>query len=205
VTPRPIRTLAFAVAAALVAAALPTRGSADERSAYVELKGGAYLPTATSVGGAFDQISFTQFPPSGDVELALGTSFGILGVQLSGGYLWTSKDATGGTLQVTGAPITGVLQLRIPIAFVVPYVEAGVGVFINTAKISTVQTAASSTKTTFMAPLGGGIDFLLGPILLGAEVRYLYISPTTYTWNGFPVSQLKMDGVVITGNIGYRF
>ncbi len=180
-------------------------GSADDRSAYVEVKGGAYLPTATSVGGAFDQISFSQFPPSGDVELALGTSFGILGVQLAGGYLWTSKDAPGGTLQVTGAPINVLLQLRIPIAIVVPYLEAGVGVFVNTAKISTVETAASSTKTVFMAPLGGGVDVLLGPILLGAEVRYLYISPTTYTWNGFPVSQLKMDGVVITGNLGYRF
>jgi hypothetical protein len=182
--------------------ALPSPSLADDSGGYVVLKGGGYFPTASSAIPSGQ--SFT-FPPSGDVELGLGGAFGLLGVQLDAGYLWT-KNSSG---QANGVPITGVLQLRFPVLFVVPYVEAGVGLFINTARVSVGSaTSASSTKASFMAPFGGGVDVLLGPLLLGAEVRYIYISPTDYNFStsaSSNVATLRMDGVVVTADVGYRF
>jgi len=197
----PTRTLALTAALALAAILLPGAAAADGNS-YVVLKGGVYVPTASNVVGS---INFSSFPPSGDIELGVGTAIGILGLQLDAGYLWTSKNQDAGSVQLSGVPITGVLQLRFPIAIVVPYIEAGVGLFINTAKLTAVSSSFSNTKVAFMAPLGGGVDVLLGPILVGAEARYLYISPQSYTFGTFPVSTLHMDGVVVTGNLGYRF
>jgi len=198
------RSTALAFALALAGLALPSLAAADDKNGYVVLKGGVYFPTATNVIGALNQVNLGTFPTSGDVELGVGTSFGILGIQLAAGYLWTAKNEANGSIAVGGVPVTGVLQLRFPIFFVVPYIEAGVGFYTNTAKL-TVGTSISTTKVAFMAPLGGGVDLLLGPFLAGVEARYLYINPTSYTWGTFPVSTLNMQGVVLTGNLGYRF
>jgi len=196
------RSLAAATALAVALAAAPSR--AEDRNGYVVVKGGGYFPTASNAISVASNPQTWSLNTAGDVEAAVGASFGMLGFYVSGGYLWTNSNTSGTNVQVTGLPFSGVLQLRIPILFVVPYLEAGVGLLVNTAKAPSV----SSTKTSFMVPAGGGVDFLLGPILLGAEARYLYVSPTTYDFGSSFSSNtatLRMSGVVVTANLGYRF
>jgi len=194
------RSLALATALAVALAAAPSR--ADDRNGYVVLKGGGYFPTATNAWEAATNPTSFTFQTGGDVELGVGGAFGLLGVQADVGYLWSSYS----NVQVTGVPVTAVLQLRIPIFFVVPYLEAGVGIFVSTAK--NTSTSENSTKTVFMAPLGGGVDFLLGPILLGVEARYLYISSANYDISSSVstnTAKLGFSGVSATLNVGYRF
>ncbi len=192
---RPTRFLLLATAAAVVAGAAP-QASADEGS-YLVLKGGLYLPTADNVvgqvGGA---INSGTLPSGGDLELGIGNSFGLLGVQFAAGYFWTSSN----NATIGSVPITGVLQLRFPILMIVPYLEAGVGMLIGTVKVSDL----SSTKASFMAPLGGGVDVVLGALLVGVEARYLYVSPTNYSWSGLPNTGVKLSGVNVTANLGFR-
>jgi hypothetical protein len=145
-------------------------------------------------------------PTSGDIELAYGATLGIIGAQIGAGYMWnTATDATtGAEVKTNGVPFYAVGQLRLPIFFIQPYLELGIGGFANFAS-SQVPAAggsvsASATKVSFMAIGGAGVDFLLGPILLGAEARYLYITEQTFDWGN-----LKPSGVTITANVGYIF
>jgi len=197
---RSIRALALLVSIAALLI-LPSDGAADATGGYLMLKGGVFAPTASQ---SVNQIgNLGTFPTSGDFDLALGTMFGLLGLQLDAGYLWTSSSG----VKVSGYPVSAVLQLRFPILFVVPYIEAGLGVFIATASFSD-GSSGSSSKAAFMAPLGGGVDLLLGPLIVGAEARYLYISPTDYNFSnsfGSNTASLHMAGVAVTGNIGFRF
>lgn len=198
---RSTRTSLLMVSIIATLLALPTRSQADAGNTYLMLKGGVFAPT---VSQSVNQIgSLGTFPPSGDFDLALGAMLGIVGLQLDAGYLWTSSSG----VKVSGFPVSAVLQLRFPILFLVPYIEAGLGVFISSASFSNGN-SGSSSKAAFMAPLGGGLDFLLGPFILGVEARYLYISPTDYNFSnsfGSNTATLHMAGVAVTGNIGFRF
>ncbi len=197
--PRPARPLAAAALLAL-AAALPSSAAADERNAYVVLKGGAYLPTVTLnevLSGTLPPIE--SLDPNFAFELGLGGAWGLLGAQLSAGVYRTGNA----TVDVYAFPVTGVLQLRIPIVFVVPYAEAGVGAWITSAKY--IPTGDSSTKVAFEVLAGLGVDVYLGALLLGVEAKYLWAQPT-YSWTSVPTEvQLQQNGVVATANLGYRF
>jgi len=198
---RSFRKLAPIVTAVPFLAMLPARSLAEESGGYLELKGGVYAPTASQSVGQIENLG--TFPTSGDFDVALGATLGLIGLQLDAGYLWTSASG----VQVSGFPLNAVVQVRFPVLFLVPYLEAGLGVFISTAKFSEGN-SGSSSKAAFMAPLGGGLDFVLGALILGVEARYLYISPTDYNFSssfGSNTATLHMAGVAVTGNIGFRF
>jgi hypothetical protein len=183
----------------LVAMGLLAVPSASRGDTYMELKGGVYVPTAGDAAAAIGNVSTSSLATGGDVELALGWKWGLIGAQLSAGYLWSSNP----NLLASGIPFTGVIQLRLPIFFIQPYVELGLGGYVNTAKLT--NTNVSETKISFVAVGGAGVDFILGSILLGVEGRYLYISPQDFTFGTPDTSQLKMSGVIVTANIGYIF
>jgi hypothetical protein len=159
-------------ALATLAVALPTASRAES---YLMLKGGVYVPTASEVYSAWSGVVAGKLPTGGDVELAAGFKAGILGAQLGAGYLWSSND----TLVASGIPFTGVLQLRLPIFFIQPYLEAGIGGLVN-----------------FVKPAAGGD--------IGAEGRYLWIAPQDYAF-AQGTSTLRMSGVIVTANVGYVF
>ena len=198
--PRPARSLAAAALLALAAAALPSSAAADERSTYVVLKGGGYFPTVSLdvvLGGSLEPIQ--SLDPNVAFELGIGGEWGFIGAQLSAGFYRTGNA----TVDVNAFPITGVLQLRIPLLFVVPYAEAGVGAWITSAEY--IPTNESSTKVAFEALAGLGVDLHLGAFLLGAEAKYIWVQPI-YTWTSVPSTvKLQENGVVATANLGYRF
>ncbi|HET8722914.1 MAG TPA: hypothetical protein VFM53_01840 [Anaeromyxobacteraceae bacterium] len=203
---RSLRTSVLALAA-VAALSLPAAARADT---YLALKGGVWVPTASegwsAVNSAGSAIASGKMPTSGDIELAYGATLGIIGAQIGAGYMWnTATDATtGAEVKTNGVPFYAVGQLRLPIFFIQPYLELGIGGFANFAS-SQVPAAggslsSSATKVSFMAIGGAGVDFILGPILLGAEARYLYITEQSFDWGN-----LKPSGVTITANVGYVF
>ncbi len=48
-------------------------------------------------------------------------------------------------------------------------------------------------------PGGAGIDFRLGPLILGVESKYMGVDAR------LKMGDVKMEGVVTSGNIGFRF
>jgi hypothetical protein len=103
-------------------------------------------------------------------------------------------------VNANAVPLYVLGQLRLPIFFIQPYLELGIGGLANFASASGGGTSLSATKFSFLAIGGAGVDFIFGPILLGAEARYMYVSEQTFTWGS-----MKLSGVIITANVGYVF
>ena len=188
----------------LVLAIVAVPASARAGDTYLALKGGVWVPTASDGFGAIDSagaaIASGKFPASGDVELAYGATMGIIGAQIAGGYMWSSQVVDGATVNANAVPLYVVGQLRLPIFFIQPYLEIGIGGLANFASASGGGVSLSATKYSFLAIGGAGVDFFLGPILLGAEARYMYVSEQTFDWGA-----MKLSGVNITANVGYVF
>jgi len=193
-----VRRSILAAIAALVVVAAPASTHAAET--YLALKGGVWVPTASDGYGAIEGVVNGKFPPSGDIELAYGATMGIIGAQIAGGYMWSSQDVDGGTVKANAVPLYVLGQLRLPIFFIQPYLELGIGGLANFASASGGGISLSATKYSFLAIGGAGIDFILGPILLGAEARYMYVTEQTFDWGS-----MKLSGVNITANVGYVF
>ena len=57
----------------------------------------------------------------------------------------------------------------------------------------------SNSTLAWGYPGGAGIDFRLGPLILGVESKYMGVDAS------LKMGDVKMEGVVTTGNIGFRF
>jgi hypothetical protein len=194
-----MRTVRRSLLAGLAAfAVLAAPASAHAANTYLALKGGVWAPTAQDGISGIAGVANGKLPTSGNVELAYGATMGIIGAQIAGGYMWSSTtDATSGiTTKANAAPLYVVGQLRLPIFFIQPYLELGIGGLANFASSG----GLSATKFSFLALGGVGVDFILGPILLGAEARYMYVTEQTFDWGA-----MKLSGVNVTINLGYVF
>ena len=196
--------LATFVTLAVVAAP----AAAHAADTYLALKGGVWVPTATDGFNAAADTLNGKFPASGDVELAYGATMGIIGAQIAGGYMWSTQTITDvtntATVKANAVPLYVLGQLRLPIFFIQPYLSLGIGGLANFASASGVGESFSSTKFSFLVIGGAGVDFILGPILLGAEARYMYVTPQNFDWGG-GAQTMKLSGVNMTVNVGYVF
>jgi hypothetical protein len=186
--------LAGLAVVSLLAAPVSTRAG----DTYLALKAGVWAPTAQDGISGIAGVANGKLPASGDIELAYGATMGIIGAQIAGGYMWSSTtDATSGiTTKANAAPLYVLGQLRLPIFFIQPYLELGIGGLANFASSG----GLSATKFSFLVLGGAGVDFILGPILLGAEARYMYVTEQTFDWGS-----MKLSGVNVTVNVGYVF
>jgi opacity protein-like surface antigen len=137
----------------------PPAKSEPERSSYVVLKGGYFGST-----GDFQGSSLSG---NGTFEAAIGYGR-VFGLELASGYM----KATASGLKVETIPLLLSLRFALPIAFLAPFAEAGAGACYNKATIG----GTSDSGWTAEWHAGAGLDFLLGPLLLGAEARYMGFS-----------------------------
>jgi hypothetical protein len=189
-----VRRSILGLAAALAVLAAPA--SAHAANTYLALKGGVWAPTAQDGISGITGIASGRLPASGDVELAYGATMGIIGAQIAGGYMWSDLNG----VKANAVPLYVLGQLRLPIFFIQPYLELGIGGLANFASAQVAGVSVSGTKFSFVAIGGAGVDFILGPILLGAEARYMYVSEQTFDWGS-----MKLSGVNVTVNLGYVF
>jgi hypothetical protein len=193
---------ALAIGGVLLASA-PARAQQDGRSAYIVVKGGPYFPTATNAIDALGQVEL-KWPTAYALDLGIGGYWGIFGLQLSGGYRTTGS----GDLDVHTWPIVLLARARLPLGFFAPYVEGGGGVAISTASFDKViQGASSSTKTALELQGGGGVDFYIGPLILGAELKYIWLNPEfeVTAGTGTQNQKLNMSGITVQAYIGYMW
>lgn len=156
---------------------------APEYTTYVALKGGWF-----GSDGDFEGDSFSG---AGTWEIAYGTGR-ILGVEFSGGSMVTKA----GGLEVTTVPLLLSLRLQVPIAVVYPFAELGAGLYLNRLRIGGI----SLDDATLGFHGGLGCDVHLGRLLIGAQARYMGISPTFET-----VGSLTLDRYEVMLRAGYLF
>ena len=198
-----------ALAAFALLALVPAAARADdEKNSYIVVKGGPYFPTATNAFDISGSEVFT-WPTAYTIEGGIGANWGLLGLQLSAGYITTgTSTTTAGQTSANAVPILLLVRLRLPIFFVAPYLEGGAGASIATSTFTAVVNGqgVSNTQVAFEAVGGAGCDLYFGPILLGAEVRYIWLEPQfTFTGVSTIVQKLNMSGITLEAYIGYRF
>ncbi len=178
-----------ALAAALAAtalAAVPSRAGAVDT--YLVAKLGYVAPVAEI---AYANQTGTELQPKFYGELGVGANIMFLGLELSAGYL-SSKNSNL-DLSVSAVPVLLAAKLRLPFPVVSPYVEVGGGAFFIKAEI---PGAFSESTTRWGYLVGGGVDFKIASLFLGAEVRWLSADA------GIPNLTLRVDSVTATANVG---
>lgn len=177
-----------------------------ERNGYVVFKAGAYFPTATNAVDALGGITFS-WPVAYTLELGVGGYWGLFGLQFSVGHFLTGTS----DVEVHSHPLLLMARLRLPLGIIAPYVEGGAGVAITNAMFNTLVQGQdiSNTQAAFEAVGGAGVDIYLGPLLLGAELRYIWLDPS-FDVSGVTgvtsfTQKFNMSGITLVAYVGYRF
>jgi opacity protein-like surface antigen len=179
------RGMALALLAGFILSLLPATGArAEDYWRYVVLKGGYYGPR--------DEFGEDDFDGKDYWELGLGLDIGIIGLEIGAGYMKTENDF----LEVRTIPILGTGKLRFPILFLYPSLEAGAGTYFSDID-PVVGDSGSQTDVGYHAGLG--VDFRMDRLLVGVEARYLWIE------SEYENEDLNLDGLIVTGNVGFRF
>lgn len=160
--------------------------SAQEEKSYFTFKGGYFAPT----GGGFQN---TDMSGNAYWEVASGTDYSFFGVEFGIGYLQSRND----NVDVYTVPVTLSAKVQFPIALFVPYLKAGGGIFFTDGSSRVGQGSDSAWNWGYQA--GGGIDFRLDWLILGVEVKYIAVDAN------LKMGDVKLEGVITTGNIGFRF
>jgi hypothetical protein len=119
--------------------------------------------------GSSGDFQGESFSGNGTWEIAAGTGR-ALGFEVASGSM-TTKAAG---LEVRTIPLLLSLRLAIPVSVVAPFAELGAGVYFNKATLAD----RSTDDVTLGWHAGLGCDVHLGRLLLGAQARYMGISPT---------------------------
>jgi opacity protein-like surface antigen len=168
---------------------------------YFAVKFGPYFPGETNgldaVGNTFKQ----GWPTKYEVDGAIGHYWDWFGLQLSAGYLTTGNN----DFSFKTWPVLLTAKVRLPIGgFMAPYGEGGAGVGISS--VSGVG-GADQTKAGFAGVAGAGVEFYLGQVLVGADLKYLWLDPGFAAVNApnaqGVVDSFKFNGITVQGYVGF--
>jgi len=154
-------------------------------SNYMTLKLGGFFPQSSDLDDIDADTGFHG-------EIALG-HYVAPGFAFEGGLGYFETEGTVGAsnekFQVV--PVTLSLRGQVPYGRFEPYGFVGIGVYF-------VSNTEDDTPLGFHAGLGGNYTFP-NNLFLGVEGRYLFLETST------PGGDMRLDGITLTGNVGYRF
>ena len=165
--------------------ALAVVPAAAEVKSYFMLKGGYLAPIEKYENESLDGNAYW--------EIAGGFDWWLFGAELGVGYMQSDNRL----VDIKAVPVLLSGKLQIPILFFVPYAKAGVGAYFFDADSKVRERSDKDVAYGYHGEVG--IDFRLGPVVLGIEGKYMAVEPS------FDFGKVKMDGVAVTGNIGLRF
>jgi opacity protein-like surface antigen len=199
----------------------PLPALAEGSNFYTSLKAGAFFPQTDD---------FENADTGFNGEVAFGYQFiKYLALEMGAGYLHTGGDrsSTGNesgidysieaSADVDVLPVTLSLKGILPVGKWEFYGIGGLGAYFLWAEVkgTAVADGRTGSKTVkdnamkFGAHLGLGVDYNITPkIFIGAEGKYIWMSETTLegTVVGVPVeTSFKMDGIIATAVLGFRF
>ncbi len=159
------------------------------------------------LGGYFPQHSdLDEFDSGFNGEISLGhlvaPGFAIeggLGYFETKGPVLTSLGMA--DEKITVMPLTLSLKGQMFFQQFEPYVEAGIGVYFIDDEISIAGMGSESEDDAPVGfHLGLGANYNVTPaVFLGLEGKYLWVKMDTFG------ADVRLDGITLTGNIGFRF
>jgi outer membrane protein W len=171
------------------------------KNSYAVLKMGGYIPEAGDMDQLGAKTGFTGQAGFGYYlypNFALEAAVGYFESRANTGIPNTSRKFSVYPLEVAG-------KLGIPLGFVEPYFMMGLGGYY-------VRATAGNQEETSTNPggfLGGGVNFHLSKsAFLGVEARYLVLhanAPVATPYSGSSTATMYLDGIIVTGNLGFRF
>jgi outer membrane protein W len=171
------------------------------KASYAVLKLGSFLPESSDLdqqdakNGFAGQVGFGYY---------LARFFSL---EIDLGYLETRGSLRNAGIKYGLYPLEVTGRFGLPLGLVEPYLAVGLGGYYVKAKAGNLE--ETSTRAGFFG--GGGINLNLGDtFFIGAEARYLVLSAPSYYYYATPYSnsattRIDLDGVILTGNLGFRF
>jgi opacity protein-like surface antigen len=189
----------------IIILSFPVTGLADgKKGGYAILKAGAFFPT--------EDLEDADFDSSFNGELVLGTYYNPnLALECAIGYYQTDRSVRFQDVKEEDdlfvVPITANIKGVLPLNGVELYGGAGFGVYIVhiDADVSGPDIVDISDDDDSDAVLGAqvmaGVNVDISrKIFLGVEAKYIFTDKADL-FN----SEINLDGLIVTGNIGYRF
>lgn len=179
---------------------------------YAALKLGMFFPQNVDAEGEDLDLDSAFYG-----EIAFGHYFDKnFGIELGIGYTKSSKDESVSTtsgsananIDLTIIPVTLGVIGRLPMEGFEPYAMAGLGAYFTEAEVSASVSipgfsgsgSTSESDTAFGWYLGLGCNFnITKEIYLGVEGKYTWLYPSFFE------TDVDVDGISVTANIGYRF
>ena len=191
--------IASIVLAFVASCAAPYADAKGPPPNYVALKLGGFFPQSGDLDDIDADAGF-----NGEIALghyiAPGFSIeGALGYFETEGGVPTPLGRNDEKFEVI--PLTISLRGQVPYGRFEPYGFLGLGVYFIDDKVSLPVLGSDSDSDTslgFHIGLGGSYA-LSNNMYLGIEARYLFLETDTFGEN------FRLDGVTLTGNVGYRF
>ena len=168
---------------------------------YAVIKLGSYIPNSGDLEhmdakkGFTGQIGFGYYLYP---NFALEAAVGYFEAKAD-----TSTPNTDRKFSVYPLEVAG--KVGIPLGFVEPYFLLGLGGYYIKAIAGSLE--QTSTRAGFFG--GGGVNFNLSKtVFLGVEARYLVLTasaPVATPYSGSATTNVNLDGIFVTGNLGFRF
>lgn len=200
-------TVLVVTAASVFLVNLPSARAADKSSSYVEAKLGIYAPQGDALG---------DFDTGFNGGLALGYRKSNYALELEVGYFETKGEGTivasgpppvavPGKANIWVVPVALTYKIVVPLGTFEPFGEVGAGVYVADAELSGAGRSFSDRHTSSGVHIGLGANLnITQRLFLGIEGRYLWAGEHEFVLGQIPVS-VKIDGVIATANLGYRF
>lgn len=197
----PVISLVFLIAALV---AVPSADAKGIPQNYATLKLGGFFPQSGDLNDIDADSGFNG-------EIALGhyvaPGFAIeggLGYFVTEGGLSSSFGSFDEKFRVI--PLLFSLRGQVPYGRFEPYGFVGIGVYFVEDKLSgsfpslglSGSDSDDDTSLGFHVGLGGSYT-LPNNLFLGVEARYLFLETSTFGVD------FRLDGILLTGNVGYRF
>jgi opacity protein-like surface antigen len=194
-----IKVLVFTMAFITVTVPAILWAQETPKTNYGVLKIGGFIPQSSDLGNENAGTGFSG-------ELAFGYYLNrYFSLEAAVGYFET-KGKTGNvdtTFGVFPLEVTG--RLGLPISILEPYLAVGVGGYSIKSEVGNLE--KTSIRAGFFG--GGGVNLNLSKaFFIGAEARYLVLSapsPVATPYSTSAERYLDLNGVIVTGNVGFRF
>ncbi len=172
-------------------------GTGGKPTSYAVLKAGGYIPESSDMNkenasnGFAGRIGFGYYAAP------------YLSVEAAFGYQEFKGNRENVETKYQIIPLEISVRLGLP-GVVEPYLMGGLGGYSVWAKAGNLE--KNSIQVGFFG--GGGVNFNLGDsFFIGVEAQYLFLQASQPTVTPFSASEtnVNLDGLMVTGNLGFRF
>jgi len=171
-------------------------------SVFGESEGGRFSYMTVKAGPLWYLDDLEPLDVGVTAEVLLGMKpLPFLAIEIGAGYLWGEDTGSDPEVELWGIPVMANAKLCIPVLFLEPYAGLGANGYYLNAKV-TSSTTGSKRNESFVFGWSAfvGLNFRLGPVILGAEGKYFMTQEFA-----FPGPDPHLEAVAAMVTVGLDF